>query len=108
MFSVCIQCCFTNTLSTYMKVGADSGLSGAPTPIITEAKVVCEGYVFTPVCHSVHILPQCMLGYTTTPWTDTHLKFKTFTSRIIFLRKLRNFVLQFCIVLMFSKFSERL
>ena len=27
---------------------------------------VCEGYVFTPVCHSVHrgCLPQCMLGYT--------------------------------------------
>ena len=25
----------------------------------------CEGYVFTPVCHSVHGggLPQCMLGY---------------------------------------------
>ena len=26
----------------------------------------CEGYVFTPVCHSVHRgggLPQCMLGY---------------------------------------------
>ena len=28
----------------------------------------CEGYVFTPVCHSVHGggLPQCMLGYTHT------------------------------------------
>ena len=28
---------------------------------------ICEGYVFTPVCHSVHgggCLPQCMLGYT--------------------------------------------
>ena len=30
------------------------------------ANEVCEGYVFTPVCHSVHggCLPQCMLGYT--------------------------------------------
>ena len=35
---------------------------------------VCKGYVFTPVCHSVHwgegCLPQCMLGYTS-PWADT-------------------------------------
>ena len=30
------------------------------------ANEVCEGYVFTPVCHSVHRggLPQCMLGCT--------------------------------------------
>ena len=32
----------------------------------------CEGYVFTPVCHSVHRmgLPQCMLGYTPS-WEQT-------------------------------------
>ena len=31
----------------------------------------CEGYVFTPVCHSVHRggLPQCMLGYYPSPQT---------------------------------------
>ena len=47
------------------------------------SKEVCEGNVFTPVCHSVHgggCLPQCMLGYThtladtpleqTPPWAD--------------------------------------
>ena len=29
------------------------------------ANLVCEGYVFTRICHSVHggCLPQCMLGY---------------------------------------------
>ena len=28
----------------------------------------CEGYVFTPVCYSVHRgLPQCILGYHPTP-----------------------------------------
>ena len=34
----------------------------------------CEGYVFTPVCHSVHRggLPQCMLGYHTPPGKHTH------------------------------------
>ena len=33
------------------------------------ANKVCEGYVFTCVCHSVHRggLPQCMLGYHPTP-----------------------------------------
>ena len=33
----------------------------------------CEGYVFTPVCHSVHkgVLPQCMLGCQP-QWTMQH------------------------------------
>ena len=33
-----------------------------------------KGYVFTPVCHSVHrggCLPQCMLGYTPPQEADT-------------------------------------
>ena len=32
--------------------------------LLPPANEVCEGYVFTPVCHSVHRgrLPQCMLG----------------------------------------------
>ena len=30
-----------------------------------------QGYVFTPVCHSVHTGGQCMLGYTHLPWADT-------------------------------------
>ena len=48
---------------------------------LPSANEVCEGYVFTPVCHSVHGggLPQCMLGYhppppreqTPTPWEQT-------------------------------------
>ena len=36
--------------------------------LLASANEVCEGYVFTPVCHSVHkggrCLSQCMLGYT--------------------------------------------
>ena len=34
--------------------------------LLPPANEFCEGYVFTPVCHSVHrgCLPQCMLGYT--------------------------------------------
>ena len=35
-----------------------------------------KGYGFTPVCHSVNgrgCLPQCILGYTHTPWEDTPL-----------------------------------
>ena len=51
--------------------------------LLPSANVVWDGYVFTPVCHSVHrgTLPQCMLGYTppsrqtplrwTPPWADT-------------------------------------
>ena len=41
--------------------------------LLASANEVCEGYVFTPVCHSVHkggrCLSQCMLGYT--PRADT-------------------------------------
>ena len=37
--------------------------------LLLPANKVCKGYVFTPVCHSVHregrgCLPHCMLGYT--------------------------------------------
>ena len=51
--------------------------------LLPSANVVWDGYVFTPVCHSVHrgSLPQNMLGYTppsrqtprrwTPPWADT-------------------------------------
>ena len=37
------------------------------------ANEVCEGYVFTPVCHSVQggCLPLCMLGYTPLLGADT-------------------------------------
>ena len=35
--------------------------------LLPPANEVCEGYVFTRVCHSVHrgggCMPQCMMGY---------------------------------------------
>ena len=41
--------------------------------VLPPSNEVCEGYVFTSVCHSVHrggCLSQCMLGYTP-PGADT-------------------------------------
>ena len=56
---------------------------------IPPANEVCDGYVFTPVCHSVHrrrgCLPQCMLRYThpgqTTPGSSACWEIRSTSGR---------------------------
>ena len=56
-------CCFNYyIISIHQSIQDFSGKWGAPTPrvglwtnlLLPPANEVCEGYVFTPVCHSVH------------------------------------------------------
>ena len=118
------QRCFINTFSTYMKLGADSGLRGAATPmrwghqpITTVRKFAKMLFLHLSVILSTVGRGVCLSACWDTPHPPGQTpplgrhhplgrnppppKFHSFTLRISFLRKLTIFFFFFCIFALF-------
>ena len=78
---LCFRCLFSSTyyktIITTCRKKVHSSFQTTNLSFLPPANEVCEGYVFTPVCYSVHrggCLRQCMLRHAhgqTPPWVET-------------------------------------